>query len=160
MCVCQETLRGKVRNHPPGGTNIMALSLDSHVADCSLSPGPGGLNSTPGVCACVPKIPREWRRDHGMTIPPGGWFLAFCLSLSGKRTRPIAKKKPSPPPPPKKNHSCNERCPEIRLNIYQPWAVLVKFPCILFQIIIIRFIIKRSYSLLWKCSSWYNTALW
>ena len=80
--------------------SVMAMSLDSHVVDRGSCPGPGGLKLTPGACACVPKIPRgEWRRrDCGVTIPPGGWFLTFCLyvslCLSGERTRPIAKISP------------------------------------------------------------------
>ena len=64
--------------------SVMAMSLDSHVVDRGPWPGPGGLKLTPDACACVPKIPRgEWRRrDYGVTIPPGGWFLTFCLSVS------------------------------------------------------------------------------
>ena len=51
----------------------MAMSLDSHVVDRGLRPGPGGLKLMPGTCACVPKILRgEWRRDCSVTIPPGG----------------------------------------------------------------------------------------
>ena len=76
--------------------SVMAMSLDSHVVDCGLSLGPGGLNSR-RVRVCVPKIPRgeRRRRDCGVAIPPGGvisCFLSFCLSLSGERTLPIAKK--------------------------------------------------------------------
>ena len=53
--------------------SIMALSLDCHIVDRGSRPGPGGLKLMPGMCACVPKIPRgEWRRDCGVTIPPGG----------------------------------------------------------------------------------------
>ena len=43
------------------------------------------LKFTPGMCACVPKIPRgEWRRrDCSVAIPPGGDFLlSVSLSLS------------------------------------------------------------------------------
>ena len=53
--------------------SVMAMSLDSHVVDHGSSPGPGGLKLTPGACAYVPKILREWRRrDCGMAIPTGG----------------------------------------------------------------------------------------
>ena len=77
----------------------MAMSLDSHVVDCSSRPGPGGLELTPGTCACVPKIPRgEWRRrDCGVTIPPGGLisrFLSLCLFLSVWRVHTPYSKKP------------------------------------------------------------------
>ena len=97
--------------------SIMAMSLDSHVVNHDSHPGPGGLKLTPGACACVPRIPRgEWRRrDCGVTIPPGGWFLAFCLyvslCLSGERTRPIAKTSPE------KKHSYSLIfCPPQGLN--------------------------------------------
>ena len=79
----------------------MAMSLDSHVVNRSSSPGPGGLKLMPGMCPCVPKIPRgEWRRrDCGVAIPPGGDFsLSLCLyvslCLSGERTRPTVKISP------------------------------------------------------------------
>ena len=63
------------RNAMFGGpaVSIMAMSLDSHVVDCGSSLGPGGLKLTPGMCACMAKIPRrEWRRDCGVAISPGG----------------------------------------------------------------------------------------
>ena len=61
-------------NEREPAVSVMAMSLDSHVVDRSLRPGPSGLKLTPGVCACVPKIPRgEWRRrDCGVAIPRGG----------------------------------------------------------------------------------------
>ena len=72
----------------------MAMSLDSHVADRGLRPGPGGLKLTPGARAYVPKIPRgEWRRrDCGVTTPLGGDFLlSVSMSLSDERIYPLAK---------------------------------------------------------------------
>ena len=53
--------------------SVMAMSLDAHVVDHGSCPGPGGLKLTPGVCACVPKIPRgeQRRRDCGVAILPG-----------------------------------------------------------------------------------------
>ena len=52
------------------------------------------LKLMPGVCVCMPKIPRgEWRRrDCSMAIPPGGDFsLSVFLCLSGECTCPIVK---------------------------------------------------------------------
>ena len=76
---------------------IMAMSLDSHVFKCGLSPGPGGLNSRWAcVCVGVPKIQRgEWRRDCGMAIPLGSDFSLSVshLCLSGEGMHPIAKEK-------------------------------------------------------------------
>ena len=75
--------------------SVMAMSLDSHVVDRGLCPGPGGLKLTPGECARVPKIQRgEWRRrDCSMAMTPGviSHFLSLCLCLSDKSTHPIAK---------------------------------------------------------------------
>ena len=39
--------------------SVMAMSLDSHVVDHSLRPGPGDLKLTLGACAYVPKIQEE-----------------------------------------------------------------------------------------------------
>ena len=63
--------------------SVMAMSLDSHVVDRGSHPGPGGLKLTPGMCVCVPKIPRgEWRRrDCGVAIPLAGGG-DFSLSVS------------------------------------------------------------------------------
>ena len=65
--------------------SIMAMPLNSHVANHGSRPGPCGLNSHQArVCACMPKIPRgEWRRrDCGMTIPPPRGVISRFVSLS------------------------------------------------------------------------------
>ena len=36
---------------------IVGISLNSHIADHSLSPRPSGFKITLGVCACLPEIP-------------------------------------------------------------------------------------------------------
>ena len=73
---------------------VMAMSLDSHIVDQGLSPGPGGLNS---IRACVHVCPRSQEENGGEEIvawpsPLGGDFsLSVSLSLSGARTRRIVK---------------------------------------------------------------------
>ena len=65
---------------------VMAMSLDSHVVDRCLSPGPGGLNPLRArVCVC----PRSQEENEGKGIvvwpsPPGviTHSLSLCLSLS------------------------------------------------------------------------------
>ena len=56
---------------PADGT--MVMSLDSHIVDHDLSPGPSSLKLMRCVRACVPKIPRgEWRRrDYRVIITQG-----------------------------------------------------------------------------------------
>ena len=62
---------------------IMVTSLNSHVVDCSSSPGPGGLNSHQ---ACVhAQDPERRKEEKGLWCghPPWGDFsLSVSLSLS------------------------------------------------------------------------------
>lgn len=62
----------------------------------SVSPRPGGLKNTPGVCAHVPKIPRgeQKRKDYGVDIPlEGDFLLSPTHALFIKHRHPIAKLK-------------------------------------------------------------------
>ena len=56
-------------------------ALDSHVADCGSSPGPGGLNSRQAhVCVC-PRS-REENGGEGITAWPSPLGSDFSLSVS------------------------------------------------------------------------------
>ena len=70
----------------------MAMSLDSHVVGCGLSPRPSGLNSR-WVCVHA-QDPERRMEEKGLWHSHPPWvvisrFLSLCLS--SKRTRPIAK---------------------------------------------------------------------
>ena len=74
----------------------MAMSLDSHVVDHGLSPGPGGLNSCRAHVHACPAS-REENGGEGTAAQPtplvGDFSLSVSLSLSFcKHMRPIAKK--------------------------------------------------------------------
>ena len=76
---------------------IMAMSLDSHVANRGSSPGSGGLNSGRAHVRAYLRS-REENGGEGIVVwlsPLGGDFsLSVSLWLSGERTRLIAKTSP------------------------------------------------------------------
>ena len=85
-----ELLEMKSGDQP--AVSIMAMSLDSHVVDCSSHPGPSGLNSHWAfVCVCAqdPKRRREEKRMQCGHFPWGvtSHFLSLCLS--GERMKHV-----------------------------------------------------------------------
>ena len=76
--------------------SIMAILLDSHVVDCSSSPGPRSLNSRwVRMLVC----PRSWEENAEVTalwpspLAVISRFLSLCLSLSFSRAHaPYSKK--------------------------------------------------------------------
>lgn len=77
---------------PAGG--VVVRAPDSHVTVHGLSPEPGGLEITLGVCACahISKIPRdEWRRRD---VLPGGMISHFSLGIIIFSTLKCSKRAP------------------------------------------------------------------